>query len=88
MSIKKTTLFIFLHHVQYLFIFIVLQTNINKSKKTQKEIKRDYIFLDVHQTTNVHFYNYNPNEDVKTLLIEVPIERIVNNSYSLNYATL
>lgn len=63
----------------------VLETKINVSK-TQKETGRDYKFSKTHQTTKVKFYDYNPYEDVKNLLVEVPIEKIVNNSYSLNYA--
>jgi restriction endonuclease S subunit len=39
-----------------------------------------------HQTASVKFYDYNQLEDVKVLLVEVPIEKIVSNSYSLNYA--
>ena len=52
-----------------------------KIEKTQKE---SYKFSDVHQTTSIQFYNYAL--DVKTLLVEVPIEKIINNSYSLNFA--
>jgi len=63
----------------------VLETKI-KTSKTQKETGRDYIFSKSHQTTNVKFYDYNPYEDVKHLLVDVPIEDIVNNKYSLNYA--
>ena len=63
----------------------VLETNI-KVSKTQKETGRDYKFSKTHQTTKVKFYDYNPYEDVKNLLVEVPIEKIVSNSYSLNYA--
>ena len=63
----------------------VLETKI-KTSKTQKETGRDYIFSKAHQTTNVKFYDYNPYEDVKHLLVDVPIEDIVNNKYSLNYA--
>ena len=57
-----------------------------KVSKTQKETGRDYKFTKTHQTTKVKFYDYNPYEDVKNLLVEVPIEKIANNSYSLNYA--
>jgi len=64
----------------------VLETNIKLSKTTQKETERKYIFIKTHQTSNVQFYDYNPHEDVKNLLVEVPIEKIANNSYSLNYA--
>ena len=62
----------------------VLETKI-KISKTQKEIGRNYKFVDVHQTTSIQFYNYTI-ENVKTLLVEVPIEKIIENSYSLNYA--
>ena len=64
----------------------VLEVNINYSKTTQKETKRNYKFSKTHQTTKVKFYDYNPYEDVKNLLVEVPIEKIMSNSYSLNYA--
>ena len=63
----------------------VLDTMI-KISKTQKETGRDYKFSKTHQTTNVKFYDYNPYNDVKNLLVEVPIEKIASNSYSLNYA--
>jgi type I restriction-modification system DNA methylase subunit/restriction endonuclease S subunit len=63
----------------------VLETKI-KVSKTQKETGRDYKFSKTYQTTKVKFYDYNPYEDVKNLLVEVPIEKIVSNSYSLNYA--
>jgi len=63
----------------------VLETKI-KLSKTQKETGRDYKFSKTHQTTKVKFYDYNPYEDIKNLLVEVPIEKIVSNSYSLNYA--
>jgi type I restriction enzyme M protein len=63
----------------------VLETKI-KVSKTQKETGRCYKFSKTHQTTKVKFYDYNPYEDVKNLLTEVPIEKIASNSYSLNYA--
>jgi type I restriction-modification system DNA methylase subunit len=65
----------------------VIEVNINVSK-TQKETGRDYKFSKTHQTTKVAFYDYNPyeGEGVKNLLVEVHIEKIVSNSYSLNYA--
>ena len=63
----------------------VLETKI-KVSKTQKETGRDYKFSKTHQTTKVKFYDYNPYEDIKNLLVEVPIDKIVSNSYSLNYA--
>ena len=63
----------------------VLETKI-KVSKTQKETGRDYTFSKTFQTTKVKFYDYNPYEDIKNLLVEVPIEKIMSNSYSLNYA--
>jgi type I restriction-modification system DNA methylase subunit len=63
----------------------VLETKI-KISKTQKETGRDYIFSETHETTNVKFYDYNPADKVKNLLVEVPIEQIVSNSYSLSYS--
>ena len=62
----------------------VLETNI-KFSKTQKESSRSYKFSKTHQTHSVKFYEYNPYEDIKDLLVEVDIEKIRDNSYSLNY---
>jgi type I restriction-modification system DNA methylase subunit len=62
----------------------VLETKI-KLSKTQKETGRSYKFTDAHQTTNVTFYQYDDIKNVKTLLVNVPIEKIAGNSYSLNY---
>ena len=63
-----------------------LKIKIKTSKVTNKESDREYNFSKTHQTTKVHFYDYNPDNDVKHLLLEVPIEELSNNSYSLNYA--
>ena len=63
-----------------------LKTEIKYSKVNQKETGRTYKFSETHQTTKVKFYDYNQYEDIKNLLVEVPIEKIVSNSYSLNYA--
>ena len=57
-----------------------------KVSRTQKETGREYIFSKTYQTTNVKFYDFNPYEDIKNLIVEVPIEKIASNSYSLNYA--
>ena len=68
----------------------VLETTIKSSAKTQKENGRTYKFSKTHQTSKVAFYDFNPyegqSEGVKHLLVEVPIDVIANNSYSLNYA--
>ena len=63
----------------------VIETKIRTSK-TQKELGRDYKFSKTHQTTKVTFYDYNPYEDIKNLLVEVPMDSIAANTYSLNYA--
>jgi type I restriction-modification system DNA methylase subunit len=57
----------------------------NKYTKTQKENGREYKFSNIHHTTNIKFYNYDPYNEVKTLLVDAPIEKIISNSYSLNY---
>ena len=59
---------------------------ISKISKTQRELRRDYKFSKTHQTTSVKFYDCNPYKDVKNLLVDVPIEKLAANSYSLNYA--
>ena len=59
----------------------VLETEIKSSAKTQ----RTYKFSKTHQTSKVAFYDFNPYEDVKNLLVEVPMDAIASNSYSLNY---
>jgi type I restriction-modification system DNA methylase subunit len=51
-----------------------------------KGTKRLYKFSEIHQTINVKFYNYNLINETKTLLVEVPIEKIAKNVYSLNYS--
>jgi len=63
----------------------VLKTNISYSKTTNKETKRIYEFTKTHQTKKVKFYDFNPENKEKTLLLEVPIEKIAQNKYSLNY---
>jgi type I restriction-modification system DNA methylase subunit len=63
----------------------VLTTNIITTK-THKEKGREYNFTKTHQTKKIKFYTYNPDNNVENLEIEVPIECIVQRSYSLNYA--
>ena len=76
----KTCVFYFVKKKEGIY---VLETNFNitKSLKNNQSLK----FIDTHETKQVQFYDYNPYEDIKSLLIEVPIEKIINNSYSLNY---
>ena len=63
----------------------VLETK-NKVSKTQKETGRTYKFEKTYTTTKVKFYEFNEQNEEKNLLVEVPIEKIMSNSYSLNYA--
>jgi len=63
----------------------VLETTQKISKTTGKCTGFNYKFSKEIQTESVKFYDYNPTEDVKTLLVDVPIDRIVKNTYSLNY---
>lgn len=60
-------------------------TTKTKTTKSKKDAGREYTFIKSHQTHSVKFYDYNPYEEVKNLLVEVPIEKISSNKYSLNY---
>lgn len=46
---------------------------------------RTYKFSNIHQTKKVKFYDYNPYEKVKNLLVEVDIDILAENGYSLNH---
>lgn len=63
-------------------------TVVPKIAKTGKELSRSYQFSEEHQTTSVSFYECKniDNLNDKTLIISVPIEKLAENSYSLNYA--
>jgi type I restriction enzyme M protein len=63
----------------------VLETKISCSGKTGKETKRTYKFSKSHSTKSVKFYECNPHTEFKELKADVPIEKIADNSYSLNY---
>ena len=56
------------------------------TKTTPKKLTKDYTFDKKHHTKSIKFYDYNPYEEIKNLLVEVPIETIAANAYSLNYA--
>ena len=60
-------------------------TVVTKTTSTKK-ISKEYKFVKKHHTKTVQFYDYNPYEEIKNLLVEVPIEKISENSYSLHYA--
>lgn len=64
------------------FYFIKKKEGTEILKKTEKS----YEFSKTLQTSKVKFYDYNPYEDIKNLLVEVSIDNIVKNAYSLNYS--
>ena len=63
-----------------------LETHLKYSKTSQKETERTYVFSKTHQTHKVKFYDYNTENDAKHLLLEVEVEDLAENDYSLNYA--
>jgi type I restriction enzyme M protein len=63
----------------------VLTTKVKISPTTQKETSREYVMTTKHRTKQVSFYEYGEDNE-KLLLVEVPIEKIIENKYSLNYS--
>jgi type I restriction-modification system DNA methylase subunit len=66
-----------------------MEIKFKKNKNTNVETKTDYKFSDKYQTSNIKFYDcyfLENKECVKNLLVEVPIEKIAYNLYSLYYA--
>nr|QOI90346.1 hypothetical protein HWQ62_00209 [Pyramimonas orientalis virus] len=63
----------------------VLTTSIKISSTTQKETSREYVMTSKHTTKQVCFYEYGEDNE-KHLLVEVPIEKIIENKYSLHYS--
>ena len=79
----KTCIFFFVKKVEGSESLEIFDKPLNtRSQKSQ----RSYKFSETHQTSIVKFYNYNLEGDNKKLLIEVPIDKIVEKSYSLNYS--
>ena len=68
------------------FYFVKKREGTDVLEVKKKISSRSYAFSKTLQTTSVKFYDYNPYEDVKNLLIDVPIEKIAGNGFSLNYA--
>lgn len=52
-------------------------------KETKNKETREYKFIDEYQTKNIKFYSLKENK--KELLVEVSINKIIENKYSLNY---
>jgi type I restriction enzyme M protein len=56
----------------------------NKIKSTQ-DFTRTYKFKNENQTTQVSFYDFDPIQNTKNLLIQVPVDKIASCHYSLNH---
>jgi hypothetical protein len=54
-------------------------------KRNEKFIITNNKITDIHQTSNINFYDYNYFNNTKQLLINVSINKIINNKYSFNY---
>ena len=54
-------------------------------KRNEKFIFTNDKITNIHQTTNINFYDYNYFNNSKKLLINVSINKIINNKYSFNY---
>lgn len=61
----------------------VLEVSIKTNKKGVED--RSYKFVDDLQTKSVKFYDYDFESKTKKLIVDVDIEKIKNNSYSLKY---
>ena len=79
----KTCVFYFIKKKEGTEIF---ENKTKISKITNQEMEKNYVFSKTHQTSTVKFYDYNPENEVKNLLVEVEIDKIAENNYSLNYA--
>ena len=64
----------------------VLQTKVSRSKKTNNETRRSYKFIKEHTTEKVDFTQFDLETGETKLLVSVPIEKLANNGYSLNYS--
>ena len=54
-------------------------------KRNEKFIFTNDKITNIHQTSNINFYDYNYFNNSKKLLINVSINKIINNKYSFNY---
>jgi type I restriction-modification system DNA methylase subunit len=61
-------------------------TVVSDEGKRKPKTKAKHVFVEkALQTSEVVFYDYEPTNETKTLLVRVPIETIVRNAYALNY---
>jgi hypothetical protein len=54
-------------------------------KRNEKFIFTNDKITNIHQTSNINFYDYNNFNNSIKLLINVSINKIINNKYSFNY---
>ena len=52
----------------------------------EKGKKRETQFIKAHATKKVGFYDYNTATETQTLLVDVPMDELADNYYSLNYS--
>ena len=85
-SFKKTGIKVcilyFIKKLQGSEVVEIIQ-KINK-KEIEDTNNRTYKFIDNYQTSNIKFYEYDKKNE-KKLLINVDIDKISKNNYSLNY---
>ena len=86
-AFKKTS-------IKVCILFFVKKLEINQvltiiKKLNKQEIEntneRQYKFIDGCRTDIIKFYDYDQKSNSKILLGEIPIDTIINKSYSLNY---
>ena len=63
----------------------VLETKVSYSNKTNKETRRSYKFVKEHTTEKVDFTQFNVDTGETKLLVSVPVEKLAQNGYSLNF---
>ncbi len=67
-------------------IFYFIKRKEGNEVLTINRQKNTYRFVPEHITANISFYEYDITNKTKNLIIEVPIEKLEENSYSLNYS--
>lgn len=68
-----------------IFYFIKKHNGSEILSQSTKRKKTIYSFSEEHATTTIKYYQYDEKEKCKKFIIEVNIDTVANNSYSLNY---
>lgn len=69
-----------------IFYFIKKHDGSEVLSQNTKRKKTIYSFSEEHATTTIKYYQYDEKEKCKKFIIEVNIDAVANNSYSLNYS--